>query len=533
MPGSGDHRSGPDRPPEESAEDLYENAPCGYVSSLPDGTIVRVNATFLGWTGYAGKDLLGTTRLQELLAPGGRIYWETHYAPLLRMQGRVGEIASEIVCADGRRLPVLLSSVLRNDEAGRPLLMRTMVFDATQRKEYERELLRARAAAEAADRAKSDFISMISHEIRTPLNAIVGVAHLLGMTELSEAQQKYVRTLRSSSDNLLALINDILDFSKIAAGKVKVEERAFDLRQLVHGLIVGMQVRTDQKGIALDLAFDPSVPETLAGDPVKIGQVLTNLLGNAVKFTARGSVALSVQVVRREAETVVLRFAVSDTGIGIPADRLPHIFEDFTQASYDISMKYGGSGLGLAICRKLVEMHGGQITVQSEVGRGSTFSFEITLRTAVSAALEAAAEAGSERGALEGLKALVVDDNEVNVFVLTGFLQNWGARCEVAVSGDQAVARVRENDYDVVLMDLRMPGLDGYQAVRQIRALAAPWAKDVPIVAVSASTRMGQGDAIEAAGFSDFIGKPVNPDILLAKLSAIVARRRLTPRPPP
>jgi CheY-like chemotaxis protein len=252
-----------------------------------------------------------------------------------------------------------------------------------------------------------------------------------------------------------------------------------------------------------------------------------------VKFTARGSVALSVQVVRREAETVVLRFAVSDTGIGIPADRLPHIFEDFTQASYDISMKYGGSGLGLAICRKLVEMHGGQITVQSEVGRGSTFSFEITLRTAVSAALEAAAEAGSERGALEGLKALVVDDNEVNVFVLTGFLQNWGARCEVAVSGDQAVARVRENDYDVVLMDLRMPGVDGYQAVRQIRALAAPWAKDVPIVAVSASTRMGQGDAIEAAGFSDFIGKPVNPDILLAKLSAIVARRRLTPRPPP
>ena len=518
-------------PPEESAEDLYEAAPCGYVSSLPDGTIVRVNGTFLTWTGYARADLLHTTRLQELLAPGGRIYWETHYAPLLRMQGRVGEIASEIVCADGRRLPVLLSSVLRKDEAGQPLLMRTMVFDATQRKQYERELLRARVAAENADRAKSEFISVISHEIRTPLNAIVGVAHLLGMTELSAAQQKYVRTLRSSSDSLLALINDILDFSKIAAGKAAVETRPFSLRQLVHGIIVGMQVKADQKGIDLELRFDPAVPEALAGDPVKIGQVLTNLMGNAVKFTERGSVTLGVELRSRDEEKVVLRFEVKDTGIGIPADRLPHIFEDFTQASYDIGMKYGGSGLGLAISRKLVELHGGRIEVESELGRGSAFSFEITLAPAPAAAAPGAGAAG-DRGALEGLKALVVDDNEVNVFVLTGFLQNWGARCDVAASGDQSIALVREGGYDVVLMDLRMPGLDGYEAARRIRSLDVPWAKELPIVAVSASTRMGQGEEIEAAGFSDFIGKPVNPDVLLAKLATIAARRRDSLAPP-
>jgi PAS domain S-box-containing protein len=512
---------------EENAEDLYENAPCGYVSSRPDGTIVKVNGTFLRWTGYRRADLVGYTRFQELLTPGGRIYWETHYAPLLRMQGQVGEIAAEIACTDGRRLPVLLSSMVRSDEAGRPQVVRTTVFDSTQRKEYERELLRARAAAEAADRAKAEFISVISHEIRTPLNAIVGVAHLLGMTELKAAQQKYVRTLRSASDTLLALVNDILDFSKIAAGKVKVEERPFDLRQLVHGIITGLQVKADEKGIALGLRFDPSVPPRLAGDPVKIGQVLTNLLGNAVKFTAEGSVALAVQVLRREAaERVTIRFEVSDTGIGIPADRLPHIFEDFTQASYDIGMKYGGSGLGLAISRKLVEMHGGRIEVESEPGRGSTFSFEMTLRAAAEEAADPAAAAGAEPGALEGMKVLVADDNEVNVFVLTGFLQNWGARCEVAADGEQAIRRVREEDFDVVLMDLRMPALDGYEATRRIRSLPVPWARDVPIVAVSASTRMGQGDAIEAAGFSDFVGKPVNPDILLAKLSAITARRR-------
>ena len=523
MAGPGDPRDLAPSPPAESAEDLYENAPCGYVSSLPDGTIVRVNATFLAWTGYAGADLLRSTRLQELLAPGGRIYWETHYAPLLRMQGRVGEIAAEIVRADGRRLPVLMSSVLRSDDAGRPLLMRTMVFDATQRKEYERELLRARTAAEAADRAKSEFISVISHEIRTPLNAIVGVAHLLGTTTLTDAQKKYVRTLRSSSDNLLALINDILDFSKIAAGKVKIEQRPFDLRQLVHGIIVAMQVKVDEKGVALALRYDPEAPARLIGDPVKVGQVLTNLLGNAVKFTERGSVALFVDVVRREGDSIVLRFEVRDTGIGIPADRLPHIFEDFTQASYDIGMKYGGSGLGLAICRKLVEMHGGRIHVESVPGEGSAFSFEIAFEAAGAAAEEA--EASAPAGALAGSKMLVVDDNEVNVFVLTGFLQNWGATCDVAASGERAIDLVRERDYDAVLMDLRMPDLDGYEATRRIRALDVPRFAKLPIEAVSASTRMGQGDAIAAAGFSDFIGKPIDPDLLLAKLTAIVGHR--------
>jgi PAS domain S-box-containing protein len=515
--------------PEESAEDLYENAPCGYVSTLPDGTIVRVNATFLAWTGYARADLVRQTRFQELLAPGGRIYWETHYAPLLRMQGRVEEIAAEIVRADGRRLTVLLSSIQRKDDAGRPLLVRTMIFDASQRKEYERELLRARTAAEAADRAKSEFISVISHEIRTPLNAIVGVAHLLGMSELTDRQKKYVRTLRSSSDNLLALINDILDFSKIAAGKVTLEERVFDLRQIVHGIIVGMQVKVDEKGIALELRFDPEVPPRLAGDPVKIGQIITNLLGNAIKFTEQGFVRLSVAVVGREGDDLQVRFEVRDTGIGIPADRLPHIFEDFTQVSYDIGMKYGGSGLGLAICRKLVELHGGKIDVESELGKGSTFSFAITLE--VVTAIEEETAPAEAQGALQGARVLVVDDNEVNVFVLTGFLQNWGAVCDVAGSGTQAIERARETDYDAILMDLRMPDIDGYEAARRIRALDVPWAATAPIIAVSASTRMGQGDAIAEAGFSDFVGKPVDPDILLARLSAILARREAAAPP--
>lgn len=376
----------PDVPPaallEESAEELYENAPCGYVSALPGGLLVRVNQTFLSWTGYRREDLVGRKRFQDLLTAGGRIYHETHYAPLLQMQGSVREIAVEIVRADARRLPALINSVLKRDEAGKPLLVRTTIFNATDRKEYERELLRERQRAEQAAKATGDFLSMISHEIRTPLSAIMGAAHLLGTTELSPPQQKFVRILRSSSESLLSLVNQILDFGKIEAGKVSLEERSFDLRQLVQGIVDGLPVQDEGKDVSFEVHVDERVPGWLLGDPVKIGQVLTNLLSNAVKFTARGSVTLTLQVRELVADAVSIHFRVADTGIGIAPDRLPHIFDAFTQASYDIGIKYGGTGLGLAISKKLVELHGSRITVESELGQGTTFSFDLRLKTA-------------------------------------------------------------------------------------------------------------------------------------------------------
>ena len=231
---------------DEDAEDLYENAPCGYISALPDGTIVKVNQTFLSWTGHRREDLVGRKRFQELLTAGGRIFHETHYAPLLRMQGEVREIAVDIVCATGGRLPALINSVLRKDAEGKPLLTRTTIFNATDRKEYERELLRARQKAEEADKVKADFISMMSHEIRTPLTAIMAVGHLLTITDLSPQQQKLLRVLRSSSENLLNLVNQILDFSKIEAGIVSLEERSFDPRELVNGIVSGLRVKADE-----------------------------------------------------------------------------------------------------------------------------------------------------------------------------------------------------------------------------------------------------------------------------------------------
>jgi len=505
---------------EESVEDLYENAPCGYLSALPDGTILKVNQTFLAWTGHRRDDLVGRKRFQDLLTAGGRIFHETHYAPLLRMQGVVGEIAVEMICADGRRLPMLINSVLRKDAAGKPLLVRTTLFNATDRKEYERELLRERQRAEQAAQAKTDFISMISHEIRTPLNAIMGVAHLFGATELSPQQQKLVRILSSSSENLLNLINSILDFSKIESGKLSLEERSFDLRQLVHDIVSGLHLKAEEKSLALPVHIDEQLPVHLLGDPIKIGQVLTNLLGNAVKFTAQGSVTLTLQVLELLPEAVSIEFRVTDTGIGITPDRLPYIFDDFTQANYDIGLKYGGTGLGLAISKRLVELHGSRIVVDSELGRGTTFSF--ALRLGKAAAAGAPAEEPADPQTLRGLKVLVADDNEVNVYVLSGLLRKWGAVLDVVGTGRQAVERVQERDYDLVLMDLHMPELDGYVATRQIRALPDEKFTRLPIFAVSASTRMGHQHELETAGFTEFVGKPISPDILFAKIGRYV-----------
>ncbi|HKV11058.1 MAG TPA: ATP-binding protein, partial [Thermoanaerobaculia bacterium] len=506
-------------PLEESAEDLYENAPCGYLSALPGGTIVKVNQTFLTWTGYRREDLAGRKRFYELLTAGGRIFHETHYAPLLRMQGAVRELALDIVCADGRRLPVLINSVLRKDGDGQPLVVRTTIFNATDRKEYERELLRERQRAEQASKTKSDFLAMISHDIRTPLNAIVGVSHLLRQTELSPPQQKLVRILGSSSENLMNLVNQILDFGRIEAGKMSLEERPVDLRQLVGEIGDRFRLRAQEKRIALRLEVDERVPQDVVGDPVKLDQVLTNLVGNAVKFTSEGSVTLALEVRAAGPEAVSIEFRVSDTGIGIAPDRLAHIFDDFTQANYDIGLKYGGTGLGLSISRKLVEMYGSRIHVESELGQGTTFSFELRLKTVKDAIVPGVVEAAS---GLEGLKVLVADDNEVNVFVLTGLLQDWGVEFDVVSDGRQAVEHVRARHYDLVLLDLRMPELDGYAAAREIRALPGERFAKLPLFAVSASTRMGLPHEIDAAGFNEFVGKPISPDILLGKMRRYV-----------
>jgi signal transduction histidine kinase len=365
-------------PPEcplESAEELYDQAPCGYLSTLPDGTIVRVNRTLLFWSSFERSDLLGK-KVSGLFTVAGRIYCETHWFPLLRMQGFANEVAFELVRPGREPMPVLISAVQKRDEGGEPIVNRIMIFDASDRRRYERELLAERRRAERADKAKADLLAMIGHDMRTPLSTISTAVQLLLRLAPTEKQLRYLNMLRSASASLLGLANQILDFSQLEAGRMVVADATFDPRALVRETADVLRPMAEKKGLTLRIDVDPTVPTVLSGDADKIRQVLSNIAGNAVKFTAAGSVSIATCV----REPALVEFEVSDTGIGIPRDRLESIFEEFTQAGPDIGKQYGGTGLGLTISRRLVELLGGTLQVESEQGKGSRFWFRLPLR---------------------------------------------------------------------------------------------------------------------------------------------------------
>jgi len=361
-----------------SAEDLYDQAPCGYLSTRPDGTIVRVNQTLLDWLKQPREAVLGT-RMQALLSVGSRIYYETHYAPLIRMQGFGREMAFELVGADRRVLPVLLNARQVVDEAGAPRVIRITLFDSTERRRYERELLLSRRKAEQVAKDKSDLVAMLSHDIRNPLNAIMGVVQLLECSGLSDAQQRYLGILKSSSENMLSLLTHVLELSKAESSGFALDETTVSIGELVGEVVRTFELQAEEKGVALTGSVDARIPPAVLGDPIALRQVLTNLVGNAVKFTAKGSVVVTARAIELESDAVELEFSVADTGIGIPADRLDKIFNEFTQASYETAVRFGGSGLGLAITRKLLALYGSKVQIDSTVDVGSTFSFVLRL----------------------------------------------------------------------------------------------------------------------------------------------------------
>ena len=371
---------------EESAEDLYEHAPCGYLSTLPDGTIARINRTLLDWLGRPRESLLNGTRFQALLTIGSKIYYETHYAPLVQMQGFANEIALELVAGDGRVIPVLLNSRQRRDEHGTPLFNRIMLFDATDRRRYERELLLARRKAEQVAKDKAELIAMLSHDIRNPLNAVMGVVQLLDRGDLTEQQRRFVHMLKNSSANMLTLLNHVLELSRAESSSFALAEAPFSVRDVVEEVVATFDAAAREKSLELRASIAETVPETLLGDPIALRQILSNLVGNAVKFTEHGSVQVAVGAKDRGTDAVTLTIAVADTGIGIPPDRVGRIFNEFTQASYDTGMRFGGTGLGLTITRKLLALYGSTVQVDSVPGKGSTFSFNLRLPTPAPAA---------------------------------------------------------------------------------------------------------------------------------------------------
>ena len=370
---------------EESVEDLYDHAPCGYLSTLPDGTIVRVNQTLLDWGAYTREALTGT-RFQALLSIGSRIYYETHHAPLLQMQGFANEIALEFVRADRRILPVVVNSLQKRDASGAPLFNRITLFDSTERRRYERELMRARRRAEQMAKDKADLLAMLSHDIRNPLNAVMGVVQLLERSAVDDPQRRYVQLLKSSSDNILKLLERVLQLSEAESSSLALREEAFALRPLVEEVVSTFSTAADQKRLQLRCSIQPQAPRMVIADPIALRQILTNLVGNAIKFTETGGVTITVEATDVAADAVTLAVAVADTGIGMAPEVLDRIFDEFTQASYETAARFGGSGLGLAIARKLLALYDSRIRVVSAPGEGSTFSFSVRLPVPVATA---------------------------------------------------------------------------------------------------------------------------------------------------
>jgi len=375
---------------------------------------------------------------------------------------------------------------------------------------YLHHLQHAMAASVAASRSKSEFLATMSHEIRTPMNGIIGLARLVSETHLTEEQASYVTSLRTSADNLLRILNDILDFSKIEAGKVEFEQVPFALKARLQATLQAFQVKAVESGVALNLNVAASVPDLLLGDPGRLSQVLNNLVGNALKFTQKGSVTLACQALAKTSAQVRLEFRVTDTGIGISPKELSRIFEQFTQADSSTTRLYGGTGLGLAISRRLTELMGGELTVESEPGVGSTFSFSLPFELAEVGALASHPPAASVFTAHRELRILIVDDLPINQLVALKTIARTGKHhIACAGNGIEAVEKWREEGFDLIFMDVQMPVMDGLQATRTIRSHETPGESRVHICAMTANAMKEDKAICEEAGMDSYIPKPI------------------------
>ena len=406
------------------------------------------------------------------------------------------------------------------------------IVDITHLKEIESDLIEATEKATSANRAKDDFLSTMSHEIRTPLNAVVGISHLLLMESPKKGQLENLYALKFSSEHLLELVSDILDFNKITSGSLELEDADFDLENMLNGLQGIFSNKAKEKGIRFIIKKDNLLPKMVKGDSTRLKQILANLINNALKFTEKGKVVLDIEMARHGEEAYIINFEVVDTGIGIPEDRISDIFNSFSQAGSDTTRKYGGTGLGLAICKRLLEIMDSELKVVSTLGRGSTFSFSLQLEK--SDIHESELDHPKTHYSFEPLtedlksvKVLVAEDNKLNRLVIKKFLTNWNIDFDIAHDGEMALEKAANNCYGLILMDLQMPKMDGFETSLAIRNTDNPLNKVVPIYALTASTGIDVNHKIEEYGMNGIICKPFDPEDLYATLMKVINRAKI------
>ncbi len=501
----------------------------------PAGKITDMNNASVNITGISREKLIGTDFFDYFTEPEkAREGYQQVFA-----EGFVADFPLTI--RDHKLTDVLFNGSVYKDEQGNVLGIVVVARDITDQKRIETELIEARVFAELATaiaeeaklkaesatrlaedavKAKQQFLSNMSHEIRTPMNAIIGFTKVVLKTELTAKQKEYLMAIKMSGDALIVLINDILDLAKVDAGKMSFEQTPFKLASSISSMLHLFETKILEKNLELVKEYDHNIPEVLVGDPVRLHQIILNLVSNAVKFTSTGKITVSVCLLKEDQEKVTIEFSVSDTGIGIPESKIENIFENFQQATSGTSRLYGGTGLGLAIVKQLVEPQGGSIRVESKIDEGSTFSFILSF-------MKTKAEAESQLGMVEldteikNIKILVVEDIALNQLLMKTLLDDFGFERDIAANGKIAIEKLQSKSYDIILMDLQMPEMNGFEATEYIRNKMN---SKIPIIALTADVTTVDLAKCKAVGMNDYIAKPVDERLLYSKIIGLVKK---------
>jgi PAS domain S-box-containing protein len=513
--------------------ELFETLQEGVYFCDPEGILLDVNPAMVRMLGYSRREELVGSNI-------GKLYFEMPQDPFpeRKQSSHAASLTREIILRqkDGAPIICLDNSNATTDAQGRMIRHQGTLVDITVRKQAVLELQKAKEAAEAANLAKSAFLAHMSHEIRTPMNAVIGMTELALDTQLTREQREYLTLVRDSGKLLLSLINNILDFSKIEAGKLGLDVTDFSLRDVIGETVKIQELRAKQKALAFSTHIPGGVPNALLGDPGRLKQILWNLIDNAIKFTGRGEVALRIGIESQSESEVCLQFLVSDSGIGIRADKQQLIFEAFTQADNSTTRKYGGTGLGLSISSRLVSLMGGEISVESETGRGSTFRFTAHFGLQKQPANAESADAGSRPKARENqpsagrarrpLHVLLVEDNTINQILAERLIRRRGDEIVVTSNGLEALAAMENARFDLVLMDIQMPEMSGMEVTTAIRRREQERGNGerVPIIATTASSMKEDKELCLAAGMNAYLSKPIERAALYAAIDELTGR---------
>jgi len=526
------------KPGPQYARSLIEASRDPLFTISPDGKITDINNASINITDVTRENLIGTDFFKYFTDPDkAREIYKQVFA-----DGFVVDFPLTI--RDGKLTQVLFNGSVYKDEGGKVIGVVVVARDITDHNRIEAELTQAKVRAELAAKnageaknkaevamniaedavkSKQQFLSNMSHEIRTPMNAIIGFTKVLLKTELTSKQKEYLAAIKLSGDALTVLINDILDLAKVDAGKMTFEQTPFKMALSISAMLHLFETKIQERNLELEKKYDNKIPKVLIGDAVRLHQIILNLISNAVKFTNKGKITVSVRLKEEDEEKVTIEFAVTDTGIGIAEDKIAHIFENFQQATSETSRLYGGTGLGLAIAKQLVKMQHGTITVKSKLGVGSTFSFTLPfLKTKADAELESdVTELDAE---VRNIKVLAVEDIKLNQLLMKTLLDDFGFEHDIANNGKLAIDMLRNKPYDIILMDLQMPEMNGFEATEYIRNTMN---SKTPIIALTADVTTADLEKCTAVGMNDYISKPVDERLLYRKIIDLIKKPML------